>query len=269
MVEPVARIRPYELRDRKLVRFMLGKGGMEPLTVANRQVYFNPLVMAVWIGLSCISVEALGWWPNVEDYGLLGYFQPFPVFACVAVVFMVICDWINRPSFEDPTNAMLRRPDLVDIEVYYARSPSSGFWLLEYGEKFVGLIAIDASLDAESEEVIGPTSPPQPKNVKTGKLELPKGTSPSATIRHFYVEEPYRVAGIQNDLLEHAITHAFNSDSTVQNIIAVDSPQNSYIGKALRNNGFQLDKKLGTYGVLRWQNSARILKRKSWQSSHT
>ena len=37
MVEPVARIRPVQLADQKLVRFMIGKAGMEPIATANRR----------------------------------------------------------------------------------------------------------------------------------------------------------------------------------------------------------------------------------------
>ena len=48
---------------------------------------------------------------------------------------------------------MLRRPDLADIGKYYSlRSPASGFFILEYGDKFVGFIAVDASIDSTSEE---------------------------------------------------------------------------------------------------------------------
>jgi len=37
MVQPTARIRPYEPSDDKEVRFIIGKTNMEPLAVANQR----------------------------------------------------------------------------------------------------------------------------------------------------------------------------------------------------------------------------------------
>lgn len=37
MVEPIARIRPFQASDDKLVRFTIGKATMESLAVANRR----------------------------------------------------------------------------------------------------------------------------------------------------------------------------------------------------------------------------------------
>lgn len=268
MAELQARIRPYELRDKKLVRFMIAKGAMEPLTIANKQVYFSPFGLAVWLVISAAFTDYMNWWPTA-DRGFFGYLQPVPSFACVAVALMLLTEWTNRPAFEDAMNAVLRRPDLVEIEEYYSRSPSSGFWLLEYGEKFVGLIAVDASLDSQSDDILGPSTAPQPKGKQTGKLTLPKGTSPVATIRHFYVEEPYRPAGVQEDLLDHAVSHAFTSDATVKMIHAVEMPQKSYINRCIREKEFRFDRRLDTYGLLRWQSSLRILKRETWVKSQT
>lgn len=36
MVEPSARIRPFEVSDEKQVKFAIGKGNLESLAVANR-----------------------------------------------------------------------------------------------------------------------------------------------------------------------------------------------------------------------------------------
>ena len=44
MVQPVARIRPFQISDDKDVRFAIGKGSLESLAVANRKsqsrIYF-------------------------------------------------------------------------------------------------------------------------------------------------------------------------------------------------------------------------------------
>lgn len=56
----------------------------------------------------------------------------------------------------------------ASIKDHYSLSPASGFWIVEYGDKFVGLIAIDASTEDDS------TKRPEAKT--------------TATIRHFYVQ---------------------------------------------------------------------------------
>jgi len=262
MAEPVARFRLYQPSDRKLVQFTVGKGDMEALAVANRQVYFHPVTLSVWVGLSCIFIQLLGWWPK-EERGVLGYVSPLPAFAAMAVPLMFLCDWINRPKFEEETSQDLRRKDLVDIPSYYSRSPSSGFWILEYGDKFVGLIAVDASPDSTSDETITTSAPPT--KFKDGKVKYTKGTSKTATIRHFYVDEQYRQAGMQEDLLTHAVNRAFDSSPIVQNIRAPDTPLRAYISKALQQQGFQLERKTEKIGILRWQNSVRILNRETWK----
>ncbi|EED77984.1 predicted protein [Postia placenta Mad-698-R] len=263
MVEPVARIRLYQPEDKKLVQFIIGKDDMEALAVANKRAYFHPLTLAIWIGLSCIFAQVVGWLPKPE-HGYLGYLSPLPAFASMAVPIMFLCDWLNRPTFEDRAQDDLRRPDLVDIPSYYSRSPSSGLWILELGDKFVGLIALDASSDSTSTETISTSAPP----VKTrdGKVKYTEGTSSTATIRHFYVEELYRPAGIQHDLLTHAVRMAFSRDPKVQTIRASDTPLKPYVSEALRQARFQLEAKTEKVGMLRWQNSTHILRRKGWKS---
>lgn len=111
MVEPTARIRLYEPRDDKLVRFAIGKANLSCLAVANSTgmflvdilfypllkfanvAYTNPLVLSVWIGLSCIFVQFMGWWPRPEVHGLLSYLSPLPAFGSMAVPVMFMIDW--------------------------------------------------------------------------------------------------------------------------------------------------------------------------------
>ncbi|KAI0932261.1 hypothetical protein AcV7_000586 [Taiwanofungus camphoratus] len=208
----------------------------------------------------------MGWWPKPE-YGFMAYASPLPSFAAMAVPLMFLCDWLNRPAFEEHSQDILHRLDLVDISSYYSRSPSSGFWILEYGDKFIGLIALDASLDSLSNESVT-SSVADSRRLTKDRLSK-KGTSSTATIRHFYVDEPYRAAGMQNDLLIHAVKHAFEADKTVQNIRAVATPLKAYISTLLRQRGFQLGELTVKVGILKWQNSIRVLSRKTWQSSST
>ena len=149
---------------------------------------------------------------------------------------------INRPFFEDQAQEVLRSPDLRDISAYYSRDPGSGFWLLEYGDQFVGLIAVDASSKPNESESKGKT----------------------VTIRHFYVDEAYRVANVQEDLLQHAVNHAF-SDPKVQRIEAFDSPLLPYIRACLQKTGFRLDHYTKKIGLLRWSLGVRYLHRDEWK----
>ena len=271
---------------------------MEPITVANKKcmsperiaepcaqrvqyvVYSHPLVLSTWIGLACAFAEYMNWWPRA-DYGIYGYLSPVPAFGSLAIVFMFGIDWyvfrsqlslmhififgrLNRWGFEDRSAHVLRRPDMVDITAYYSRSPSSGFWILQYGERFVGIIAVDASLDAESDDTVGDKTF---KKDKSGKVATTKGTAKVATIRHFFVEEQYRPAGTEDDLLEFALRHAFTNDAKVEAVRAHASPLESYVSKSLHKHGFALERKTERVGALRWQNSIQILTRKRWAAA--
>ncbi|KAI0651801.1 hypothetical protein C8Q79DRAFT_58762 [Trametes meyenii] len=261
MVEPTARIRPVQTADERLVRFMVGKAEMEPIAIANRKLYTNPLVLALWVGLSCIFVQYMHWWPKPEEHGFMGYFSPIPAFGAFSFVFMFGIDWLNRWDFEERSAHVLRRPDLVDIPTYYSRSPSSGFWILEYDDRFIGMIALDASLDAEADNQVERGTI---KKDRTGHVKMSKGTAKVATIRHFYVDEPYRPVGMQDDLLEHALKHAFSAEAKLEGVRAAESPLRNYVGDALRKYGFELEKKTERVGALRWQDSVRILHRTRW-----
>ncbi|KAM5535419.1 hypothetical protein V8D89_010941 [Ganoderma adspersum] len=260
MAEPAARIRPVAAPDQKFVKFLVGKACLEPITVANKNLYFHPLVLSAWVGLASVFAEYMNWWPKPE-YGMYRYLSPIPAFGSLAIVFMFGIDWLNRWGFEDRSAHVLRRPDMVDIPTYYSRSPSSGFWVLQYGERFVGIIAVDASLDADSDDAVADKSF---KKDKSGKVALAKGTAKVATIRHFFVEEQYRPAGTEDDLLEFALRHAFTSDAKVEAVRAYASPLEAYAGKSLRKHGFALERKTERVGALRWQNSIQILTRERW-----
>lgn len=117
---------------------------------------------------------------------------------------------------------------------------------------------MDASLDATSDKTV--------QAVK-GEIQYKRGTSSVATIRHFFVEEQYREASIQQDLLEHAISHALQSDKSVQKIRVSDSPLLSYITKVLKEAGFAVEEKTGRIGILQWQQCTRSLDRGRWRKS--
>ena len=155
---------------------------------------------------------------------------------------------LNRPYFEDQAQEILRGPDLRNISVHYSRDRGSGFWLFEHEGQIIGLIAVDASNKPDDGD----------------KSSASKSKGKAATIRHFYVDEPYRVANVQEDLLEHAVKHAF-SDPKVQRIEAFDSPLVPYLRACLRNAGFQLGHNTKKIGILKWSLGVRYLNRDEWK----
>ena len=136
-----------------------------------------------------------------------------------------------------------------NISAHYSRDPGSGFWLFEHGDQVIGLIAIDASNKPDDDD---------------DKSSARKSKGKTATIRHFYVDEPYRVANVQEDLLEHAVKQAF-SDPKVQRIEVIDSPLVPYLRACLRNAGFQPGHNTKKIGLLRWNLSIRYLNRDEWK----
>jgi hypothetical protein len=112
MAEPVARIRPFQASDDKVVRFAIGKANMESLAVANRRGshlslglfyttrsapisstgYVHPFTIVVFFVLSYISIHFMNMWPT-NTFGFLGYLQPLPLMAATAVPIMAFIDW--------------------------------------------------------------------------------------------------------------------------------------------------------------------------------
>lgn len=154
----------------------------------------------------------------------------------------------------------LHSVDLADTAAYYSRSPASGFWILDYNERFVGLIAVDASIDSASGDI--PLSSSE-KDKKDPRLST-KGTSSLANIRHFYVEEPYRTASVQDDLLECALKYAFQ-EKEVERVKALDAELTPYLGKSLRRHGFSSRNLVQTVGVFGWSIRETVLDRKTWK----
>jgi len=258
MAEPVARIRPYKPseEDDKLVRFVLGKAHMGLLGEANSSAYFHPFTVAAWVAASCIFIQIMQWWPDYEQFGWLSYLKPLPAFASMAVPIMFLIDWNNRPAFEKLTQETLRKPDIFDLAAYYSRSPSSGLWILEHGQTFVGLIAVDASTDSTTDADL----------TKDVPLDLKKkGTSDVATIRHFYVEEQFRKTDIQDDLLQHALRRTFEGDEKVKKVRIAYCTLARYLDKTLRKHGFRKVKQWSVRGMTTVQFTESELERKAWQ----
>jgi len=198
---------------------MLAQAQMEYLAFANNRSYFHPVTLAVWIAVSAVFAQWMQWWPPKPEHGWLGYVGALPAFFTWAVPLMFLIDWRNRPSVEERTEKTLRRPDMVDIPTYYARSPASCFSILQWGTKLIGLVAVDASTNSTNDKSLSKDArfdAQQDKALITGK-----GTASVATIRHFFSEEGYRAAGIDRDLLQHAVTRAFRQDGEKRSHIGV------------------------------------------------
>jgi hypothetical protein len=165
---------------------------------------------------------------------------------------------------EDRAEKTLRYADMADIPAYYARSPSSCFSILQFGEKLIGLIALDASTDAINDTPLSKDR--QLTAQQTQDLLHKKGTSSIATIRHMFAEEAYAPTGIEDDLLRYAIRRAFDTNNTVQNIRISVTPFKKTLLKSLKSLGFKPGDKNGRLGPFGWGWQWYTLERKNWKA---
>ena len=128
-------------------------------------------------------------------------------------------------------------PDLLDIEKAYCKPPSS-FDILEYEGKAIGLLAIDAT----------------PKPDKPGR----------AYIRHYYVADPYRETGVQNDLLANAIPRLFASPD-IDSVEAPYSMLHPYVKKALLEQGFKIASSHKNGHYISWEVGTALLTKEKWE----
>jgi hypothetical protein len=147
----------------------------------------------------------------------------------------------NRPDFEELTQEVTRYGDLQNIPRYY-QGPPSGLLIFEMGETYIGFIAIDATQLAERD-------PLAPK---------------TAVIRHFHVDEKFRKTDAQRDLLDYAVSRAFNNDPKLQRIQATNSPLLMYQRSCLQAYGFELDHHTKTVGLQKWKMGVSYLERERW-----
>ncbi|GJE86077.1 hypothetical protein PsYK624_021570 [Phanerochaete sordida] len=265
MADRTAKIRPYkgDDPDQRLVRFTVGKAAMEGLAVANAKTYMHPLFFVVWTALSAVLIQWFNWWPNL-GMPWWAWLKPIPAFAAFLVPLMFLVDLQNRPSFEEAMTKVLHGPDMIDLAAYYSRSSASGLWLLEFGDKFVGLIAMDASLDATSDETFDTKATPAQIDALKKRYNK-KGTSQVASIRHFYVMEEYRAALVQEDLLHYAVTQAFTKDPKVKVIKGADSELERWKVRAYAKEGFTVENALKRIGLVGWKVRFRELTREKWE----
>ena len=55
-------------------------------------MYFHPLILSAWVGLSCVFIQLMDWWPK-PDQGLYRFLVPVPAFGSLAIAFMFAIDW--------------------------------------------------------------------------------------------------------------------------------------------------------------------------------
>lgn len=128
-------------------------------------------------------------------------------------------------------------PDLVDIEKNYGKPPSS-FDILEYEGRVIGLLAIDA----------------KPNPAQPGR----------AYVRHYYITDPYRESGVQNDLLTHAIPRLFASPD-VTSVEAPYSTLHPYVKKAFLEQGFKIASSRNNGHHISWEVGTALLTKEKWE----
>jgi hypothetical protein len=146
---------------------------------------------------------------------------------------------------------MLENPDVADITSHYARSKWSSFWVLEYNDKVIGFVAIDAS---------------RPAGGSDDCAQFP-GSSSVAILRHFYVTSTYRKGDMQSELLAHALRRVFSAKNRIRYIYARDLPLADYVTRALHQAGFRPKRTMGVkrIGVLGWRMRLCALSREQWK----
>lgn len=112
---------------------------------------------------------------------------------------------------------------------------------MENKSKPIGLIALDAS-----------SAPPSSRAASKAKVGA---TAETAIIRHFFVEEQYRVADVQSDLLEFVVSRAFTAKSSPRphRVRIVSSDLESYKVIALRAAKFRPVSKWDGDGPQAWK----------------
>lgn len=115
--------------------------------------------------------------------------------------------------------------------------------MLEYEGRNIGILALDAS-DPNGENIKNP----QPHK---------------ATIRHFYVADPYRQTGVHEDLLVHALNQAFTSPD-VSSVEANYSMLTPYIKKTLISHGFKISTSHRNGLFVSWEVGTAVLQRAVW-----
>ncbi|KAF7310952.1 hypothetical protein HMN09_00638500 [Mycena chlorophos] len=191
--------RAVDATDDKLVRFMVAKQQLVLLAAANRRTYLSPIFIFIWLALSYLFVDYLGWWPDTR-YGFIAYLRPLPALASTFMPLIYIVDWANRPSFEKLGRDAVQGEDIADFVEHYSRNPASGFWQLKINDHFVGFVAVDAN-DAR--------------------------TTKTAVLRHLFVQDPYPPTGIYHDLLAHALKHCLTvTPGLVEQVTATDCSLN-------------------------------------------
>ena len=156
---------------------------------------------------------------------------------CASVPYLNPRFRVNRPYFERAVQKAIAAPDLLNVEKTYGKPPSS-FDILEYEGRNIGILAIDAT----------------PKPAQPGR----------AYIRHYYIADPYRESGVQNDLLTHAIPRLFASPD-INSVEAPYSMLHPYVKKALLEQGFKIASSRKNHLYISWEVGTALLTKEKWE----
>jgi GNAT superfamily N-acetyltransferase len=136
---------------------------------------------------------------------------------------------LQRSAFEERAQAILKAPDVRHLSTHYG-TPPSGLWILRLGDGFIGLVALDG-----------------------------------ARVRHLFVDEPFRRAGAQADLLSFALAKAFTSPGVRAVQMTVD-PLRPYVRDGARAAGLRRvregSERVGLFG---WRTQEWEITREEWE----
>lgn len=128
------------------------------------------------------------------------------------------------------------------------------------------MIAIDASQDSESVQRLESPADGKPSAEKKSAFSS-KGTSSTATIRHFSVDELFRKADVQDDLVAYVTRYVFSNSKDVKKIKIMTSSLLDYVPKSFGKYGFTVDRLVEKVGIYGWRVEVMGLDRARWESN--
>ena len=163
---PAAGIRPFEVTDKKLARFLVGSNVIEPAAKANQAALFTPAAIILLLFAASLLVEQFaGGWPRAFyelfngrgsslDEWIIAATQLLrlsPTLAAPPIILLALFELRHRNLFEEEMTRAIGEEDMRDIPGYYQGKTSarSGFWVLEFDGRIIGALGVDGRKPGE------------------------------------------------------------------------------------------------------------------------
>lgn len=223
-VLPSASIRVYDHeQDFKLVRYLIGASILSKTGSANACLFWsNPLVY-VWAITFSVYVPLRHIISATDETGVLKTAAiktmiRLPVFVGPPLVLLVLLNWCHRIYFGSVMRKALFSEDVKHPGTYYGSSSTLGkrmggptIWVLEYDRRPLGVVAVTDDVGDDSTSI---------SSAKKGKELLPSDLGPrTIRIQHLATSLPFRRAGIDHELVSHAVNICLAQDHSVERVV--------------------------------------------------